>query len=84
MFTKTYRDDALHISDGTETTDEVCDWLESFQRRVNEVLGSEHLKFTAEIWNPEAPESEIPKNKKVSININLAFPYLDIEMYWYQ
>ena len=42
------------------------------------------MKFTAEIWNPEAPEPEIPKNKKVSINRNLAFPYLDIEIYWYQ
>ena len=46
---KTYRDDALQISDGTETTDEICDWLDDFQRRVNEVLGSEDLKFTAEI-----------------------------------
>ena len=81
---KTHRDDALRIRDGTEATDEVCDWLDSFQRRINEVLGSEHMKFTAEIWNPEAQELEIPKNKKVSMNRNVAFTYLDIEMYWYQ
>ena len=54
------------------------------RERKREMLGSEHLKVTAEIWNPEAPESEIPKNKKVSINRHLAFIYLDIKMYWYQ
>ena len=84
VFMKTYRDDALCISDETKTTNELCDWLEVFLRRVNEVLGSEHLKFTAKMWNPKAPESEIPENKKVSINRNIAFPCLDIEMYWYQ
>ena len=50
VFMKTYRDDALRISDGTKTKDEDCDWLDIFQRRVNEVQGSEHLKFTAQFF----------------------------------
>ena len=77
----TYRDDGLSITDGKESTDEICDWLDRFQERVNLHCGSDSLKFTMEVWNPDAPESEKPKNKRVKIVRNSSFSYLDTEMY---
>ena len=38
--------------------------------------------FTMEIWNPESPPDEVPRNKKVTICKEESFPYLDLEMYW--
>ena len=35
-----------------------------------------------EIWNPESPPDEVPRNKKVTICKEESFPYLDLEMYW--
>ena len=84
IFDGTYRDDGLRITDGTETTDETCDWLSSFQSHVNNLLNSDKLQFTVEIWNPDAPTSEKPKNPKVKINRQSYFPYLDVEMFWYK
>ena len=56
--------------------------METFQSRVNEICGSDHLQFTAEIWNCDAPKSIVPSNENVKINRKKAFPYLDVEMYW--
>ncbi len=56
--------------------------MENFQSRVNETCGSDHLQFTAEIWNCDAPENIVPSNENVKINRKKAFPYLDVEMYW--
>lgn len=58
--------------------------MDKFQGRVNFLCGNDHLKFTVEIWNPDAPKSEKPKNKKVKINQKQAFLYLDVEMYWHE
>ena len=58
-------------------------FIYSFQERVNSLCGSDSLKFTMEIWNPDAPESEKPRNnKRVKIVRNQSFPYLDAEMHW--
>ena len=84
IYIGTYRDDGLRITEEKESTDDICDWLELFQSRVNELCGSDHLKFPVEIWNPDASDSEIPRNKKVKINRKSAFPYLDTEMYWHE
>jgi len=82
VFDGIYRDDGLKVHIGQQTTDEVCDWLDEFQSRVNELTGSDSLKFTVEICNPDAPENEVPRNKQVTICREDAFPYLDLEMYW--
>ena len=46
-----------------------------------QLTGSEHLKFTLDIWNPDSPKKEKPSNKRVTINRTLAFAYLDMEFY---
>ncbi len=53
-----------------------------FKRNVNEVLRSDHLQFTCEIWNPDAPLNEIQRNEDVLICRGNTFPYLDMELYW--
>ena len=58
-FNGIYRDDGIDIIKGKRTTDEMCDWVESFQARVNQLTSSDHLQFTAEIWNPNASVDEI-------------------------
>ena len=82
IYSKIYRDDGIKVDLGIQTTDEICDWLEIFQTRVNEVTGSDSLKFTMEIWNPDSPPDEKPRNERVTIVRKEAFPYLDLEMYW--
>ena len=77
-----YRDDGIDIIKGRRTTDEMCDWLDDFQAKVNILTGSDHLQFTAEIWNPSAAENEEPRNKNVTIRTEQSFPYLDMELYW--
>ncbi len=41
--------------------------------------GLKYLQFTADVWDPEAPEDLKPR--KISINISKFFPYLDMELY---
>ena len=60
----------------------MVDWLDMFQKRVNELTGSEHLKFTLDIWDPDSPKDEKPSNERVTSNRSSAFPYLDMEFYW--
>ena len=61
---------------GKKTTDEIVDWLEEFQQRSDELCGSNSLVFTMEIWNPESPPDEVPRNKKVTICKEESFPFL--------
>ena len=80
-----YRDDGINVIVGSKSTNEICDWLDSFQARVNELLGSDHLQFTCEVWNPDAPPDEKPRNNDVTIHRGNSFPYLlDMEFYWRQ
>ena len=82
LYNKIYRDDGIDIKKTILTTDEVCEWLERFQSKVNQLTGSEYLQFTADVWDPDAPVELKPKNPKVTINRNQCFPYLDMELYW--
>ena len=77
-----YRDDGIDIREGQKSDKKICDWLESFQDRVNEKCGSDHLQFTAEIWKSGAPASMKSRSKSVKTNHEESFPYLDVEMYW--
>jgi len=49
---------------------------------VNELLGSDHLQFTCEIWDPTIPLDVKPRNNNVTIHRGNVFPYLDMEFYW--
>ena len=75
-YAKIYRDDGIKVDMGKKTTDEIVDWLEEFQQRSDELCGSNSLVFTMEIWNPESPPDEVPRNKKVTICKEESFPYL--------
>ena len=44
-----YRDDGLNVLEGLTTTDDMCDWLDDSQTRVNKLTGIEHLQFTTDI-----------------------------------
>ena len=45
LYNGIYRDDGINVFTEILSTDEICDWLEKFQERVNSllVLGSTHL-----------------------------------------
>ena len=49
IYSKIYHNNGIKVDLGIKTTDEICDWLETFQTRVNEVTGPDSLKFTMEI-----------------------------------
>jgi len=81
-FNGIYRDDGLLVFDKKKSTEEVVTWLRNFQSEVNNLCGSEHLQFTVDIWNPEAPPDEKPSYKKVSIHRGHQFPYLCNHKYY--
>jgi len=83
MFYGIYRDDGLNVIDGKKSTEEMFEWLKQFQDNVNELTAdSNFLQFTLDIWDPDSPPGEIPSNKNVKINRDVAFIYLDMELYW--
>ena len=82
MFYGIYRADDLNVIDGKRSTEEMVEWLEKFQDNVNELTNSNFLQFTLDIWDPDSPPGEIPSNNNVKINRGIAFPYLDMELFW--
>lgn len=50
MFDGLYRDDGLLVFGKPKTTDEVCDWLSSFQKEVNALTESQHLQLSQLIF----------------------------------
>ena len=83
-YSKIYRDDGIKVEMvANRTIDEKCNWYEEFQSNVNALIGSDSLVFTMEIWKPDSPPEEVPRNPdKITICRDDAFPYLDLEMYW--
>jgi hypothetical protein len=63
-----YRDDGLVIMNGQKTNTDISKWLNTFQQRVNQVIGYEGLVFTVSIWRqdwnnePAHPKAEIFKS----------------------
>jgi hypothetical protein len=75
-----YRDDGLVVMNGKKSNADIEDWLENFQKRVNEVTGYEGLVFTVSIWRgKEEDESKHPKAEIVKSSF---FPFLDMKMTW--
>ena len=81
-FFKTYRDDGLSIFNGKMDVKDLENWLKEFQGRVNKLLKSEALQFTAEIWMGDGEIGRATKVSGVKVVSKNAFPYLDIEMFW--
>ena len=53
---------------------------------MKSLLGEKFLKFTIDIWDPDAtllpPSDAMRDSKTITINNNEGFPYLDMELYW--
>jgi hypothetical protein len=57
-----YRDGGLVIMNGKKSNEDIGEWLNNFQKRVNEVTGFEGLVFTVSIWRgKEEDKSKHPK-----------------------
>ena len=75
-----YRDDGICIFKGNKTKAELIEWRNLFQETANNLLKSENLQFTMEIWKIEN-EDEI-KSESVKVVTEPHFPFLDMEMFW--
>ena len=60
-----YRDDGIMCVKRIWNAKDVEDWLYKFQNVANEALGSERLKFTAELWSPNS--IVVPDNPSLSV-----------------
>jgi hypothetical protein len=84
MFDGVYRDDGILVFNKKVTADEIVSWRNNFQASVNRLTQSEHLQFTVDIWDPDAPAGSVSSDPNfVTICTNDVFPYLDMELYWH-
>jgi len=83
MFDGVYRDDGILVFNKKVTATEIVSWRNNFQASVNKLTQSEHLQFTVDVWDPDAPTGSVSSDSKfVTICTDDAFPYLDMELYW--
>ena len=75
-----YRDDGFVVFKDNLLKSEVATWLEQFQERIDELVESKFLKFTAVIWGNDKEDGKRYNN--LSVNRSEYFPYLDMEMFW--
>jgi hypothetical protein len=80
VYNRIYRDDGLVIMNGQKTNEEIGQWLEAFQERVNQVIGYEGLVFTVSIWRQDWDNK--PTHPKAEIHKSSIFPFLDMKMSW--
>ena len=75
-----YRDDGLVVMKGNKSNEEITQWLDEFQQKVNSVTGYEGLVFAVSIWRDKSEKNVIhPKAETVKSSF---FPFLDMEMPW--
>ena len=78
-----YRDDGIVFLKGKWSDDEIVRWLKTFQIKVNDILDSEKVKFTAEIWRPSDETKETVKlNNQVNVLKVKTYPFLDMAIFW--
>ena len=66
---------------GNHSSNDILEWLNGFQDRVNDLAGNDFLQFTAVIWSDEPTDTNSPC-KRVTIERNNHFPFLDMELSW--
>ena len=80
-----YRDDGIIFLKGKWSDDEIFKWIKTFQIRANDILNSEKLQFTTEIWCPTKGETTTTQIDDTFTIVNSpSFPFLDMELYWNQ
>lgn len=78
-----YRDDGLVVLKGNQGENEIIEWLNFFQRRVNEVTEDDGIIFTASIWGADKKSlNSESSNPRVEVVSSDYFPYLDMKMTW--
>ena len=91
-FFGTYRDDEIIVFWGHKSDDWLHSWLLTFQREVDQLLGTLDTQFTMEIWRPGNVSRPLPDSEvivegigtfhRVSIYGEASFPYLDVKISW--
>ena len=81
-----YRYNELTVSDRKKSVEELIDWLKLFQVKANKLVGSDYLKFTLGIWDPDAPTGPDLENQKLQmitlfLSSETRLPLLDMEFY---
>ena len=69
---------------GQWSNEDIKRWISVFQLRVNDLVDSDGLQFTCEIWKPDTNivnETTILSDK-ITVIKGKYFPFLDTEMYW--
>ena len=56
-----YRDDGIVFLKGKWNSEDIKRWQSTFQLKVNDLLKSEKLKFTSEVWSPSEKVSNARK-----------------------
>ena len=51
LFSGIYRDDGIIVKEGIITKQEIAEWKNHVNERVEELVRSDHLKFTVDIWD---------------------------------
>ena len=68
-----YGDDGNVVFEGCKSANELAGWLATFQSKVNEIVGSDDIKFTMDIWKPGqerrtvAPESQSGRHANIPL-----------------
>jgi hypothetical protein len=75
-----YRDDGLVIMKGQKSNADIGEWLNTFQKRVNQVTGYDGLVFTVSIWRQDWNNE--PAHPKAEVVKSPIFPFLDMKMSW--
>jgi hypothetical protein len=50
-----YRDDGIAVFKGNQSSDDILNWLNVFQDKVNNLAANDFLQFTAVIWSKDRP-----------------------------
>ena len=78
-----YRYDRIVFLYGKWKNEDIKRCLSTFQLKANDLLDSEKLKFTVQLWSPSEKVSIARKyDNSVTVMTSPYFPSLDIETYW--
>ena len=79
-----YRDDGIAILKGRYTYQQIVQWRNAFQAKVNQLTGGDYLQYTCEVWADRNVQPMIGafNDGNVTVNQEISFPYLDIEFKW--
>ena len=86
LLNKIHRDDGMLVTKENWDAKRFATWIQLFQKEVNELLQTDKLQFTLDIWMNNDKENicdDIESlDGKVTINKTNVFPFLDMKMAW--